>query len=671
MQDSGLDILIPVSIELDDPTRDEVVACVREQNRRYGFRRFLLAAPSGGWRSIGYPPREAWEHRARLFREVRDELERDGIECGWYITTTLKSGASPLFTQMVKASGESSFFANCPADPAFRRRFSADVAAFAQIARPALIITEDDYSIHAGSGEKGCFCEYHLAAFERMTGKRYTREELVSALAEKSTAAFELLRQWRSLMRDTLVELAREIRAAVDERNPEIPIGAMQSGHADSDGDTTLEICRALAGKRHKPFARLFGTFYCGGSARDLPEVLYHALYSRQHSEELVAYHETDTFPHTRFFLSGAVVRAMMSIVYSEGFVGSVFQTQQLLDDPNEEEIYGKIFAGERPRLEAIRRAALQCRMRGVEICYDPFWNSTDLCAGMREPLWARPVGLFGIPYVTTSAEVAFWDVRQAKHADDSTVLAYLSRGLILDGAAARVLSARGFGKYLGVEVGDDVCTAPLQYDLAAREVLCDGVLPEQKGRHMPSAHMYATGNNGQLLRLSACDGRCEVLSELRDFTGNCITPAMTRFKNELGGRVAVMGMTLYNPPKKKRNLSQSLYNYRRQRLFAELVDWCGGQYVTVLDAANLFLVMNEAKHPDEAGFRIMLTLVNLGEDMLEQIDLRLPSSLLDLMSLEAIERDGVKARVKYELSGNRLSDLLASTLKVFFPSKN
>jgi hypothetical protein len=42
----------------------------------------------------------------------------------------------------------------------------------------------------------------------------------------------------------------------------------------------------------------------------------------------------------------------------------------------------------------------------------------------------------------------------------------------------------------------------------------------------------------------------------------------MTRFENELSGRVVVMGMTV------KGNLSQSLFNYRRKRLFEEMLLW-------------------------------------------------------------------------------------------------
>lgn len=636
------DILIPIALDLDWRKKEQIIADIRTQHERYGFSRFALAAPSGGWRSVGYPPQLFFEEKARLFAEIKTELESDGIECGWWITATLKSGRSDAFSGMVDDNGNRSFFANCPLDPCFVKTFSENVALFARIAHPAFIITEDDYSVHAGSSAYGCFCKHHLSAFAERMGRAYAREELVSIFASETEEAFTLLREWRALMKDSMVWISQKIREAVDQKTPEIPIGYMQPGDADADGDCTAAVARALAGPRHAPFSRFFGASYCGADGKEIPRVLYHAIYSKQHAEDVVAYHESDTFPHTRFFTSAAFMRAMMSIVYSVGFDGSTFQTQQLLDDPNEETAYGKMFREERRRFSALHQIVKQCRMRGVEICYDPFWNTADRYSNAPRPLWARPIGLFGIPYVTTPQRVAFWDSRQARHCDHQAVMQYLSKGLILDGAAAAVLTARGYGKYLGVNVSEEAAYGvPLQYDLAAREVLCDGVLPTLIGRNMPSPHMFAKGNNGQLLKMTVTDPACEVLSELVSFERNVISPVMTRFENELGGRIVVMGVTLYDEKRKKDNLSQSLYNYRRQRLLQELVDWCGGDYVAVMGDANIMTVMNEPSKPKASDFRAMLTLVNLGTDPLDRVTVKLPKHLRNPESISYLNRNG------------------------------
>jgi hypothetical protein len=211
-----LDPIVPISLELDDPSEEEIVFCIREQHEKYGFCRFLLAAPGGGWRSKHYPPHAHFLNRAQLFRRVKERLGAEGIDCGWWITATMKSGRDAAFSAPVRADGGESAIANCPADPAFRERFCADVRAFVEIARPTFIMTEDDFSIRAATFGEGCFCKHHLSLFAQREGRAYTREELVEIFAEKTDASFALLRRFRELMKDTLVEFSTALRAAVD-----------------------------------------------------------------------------------------------------------------------------------------------------------------------------------------------------------------------------------------------------------------------------------------------------------------------------------------------------------------------------------------------------------------------------------------------------------------------
>ena len=65
-----LDVIIPISIDLDWPTVPEVIEEIREQHRRYGFYRFALACPCGGWRYKGFPPESFYRERAEFFRAV-------------------------------------------------------------------------------------------------------------------------------------------------------------------------------------------------------------------------------------------------------------------------------------------------------------------------------------------------------------------------------------------------------------------------------------------------------------------------------------------------------------------------------------------------------------------------------------------------------------------------
>ena len=126
---------------------------------------------------------------------------------------------------------------------------------------------------------------------------------------------------------------AQAIRKAVDEVYPEMSIGYDQPGCSARDGDSVEAVARALAGKNHTPWVRFCGANYGEDCISRIPELLFACLYYRQHIPgKFGFYHESDSYPHTRFFISASCMRVYMSTVYSYGYIGSVFQTQQIIN---------------------------------------------------------------------------------------------------------------------------------------------------------------------------------------------------------------------------------------------------------------------------------------------------------------------------------------------------
>ena len=626
------DIVIPVSLGTDTENVRKASDTILDLHRKYGYRRFMLACPSKGWRAIGFPPKEHFEELARAFLDVKNALLPYGIECGWWITTVIKSGPSDDFVRIKRANGTLAPFSSCPLDKTFREHFADCVALFARIAKPSFIITEDDYSIIASAPGNGCFCDLHLDKFSKRMGKEYTREELSAVLSERTPSALEIIKKWRELMKDTLVDFAREIRKKLDEVSPEIPVGYMQAGCADAEGDCTYEICKALAGDKHIPFSRLYGTFYNGVTAQNIPTVTFHPIYCRQHIEgDFKFYHESDSFPTSRFFTSGTEMRAIMATVYSAGFGGSTFQQLESSDLP-EETAYGKMFIREKKRFDGIIRKASECEMLGVEICYDPFYNTLE---APHLPSWIQPIALFGIPYTTKESKAAFWDKKQARYCDDSTVKKYLSKVLFLDGEAARILCNRGYSEYIGVSAGDDITVGKLAFDLAAEEIVREEFASDRYARTMGIASVFASGKEASAVRLTPNNASTRIITEVVSSAHEIVSPGMTLYKNELGGTVIVMGMTIGE------SYSQSLLCYTRQRLFEKLISENCDEYVFVKNTPRIFTVMNQAKNADESGFIAMLTLINLGCDTQNGILLHLPKKLEKAESILALTSDG------------------------------
>lgn len=647
---SRLDIITPVKLEADWLTAEKLAETLRFQKEHYGISRFLLAAPALGWKAKGYPPMEHFENLAKKFVQVRDAVKDEGIVCGFLNMTTVRNGGSEAFGPVVRSDGTPVEITGCPLDPAFQKVFAESNALVARIAKPAFLMFEDDYSINAQVKDSmGCFCEHHLRAFAQRTGRYYTREELVPLLKERTPESIALLRQWWELTKDSMVSLSAAVRREVDKCNPEIPIGIMQPGYSDRDGDMTEAIAKALAGPNHVPFVRIYGVnYYDMSNAKNVPEVMHHALYTKQHfTSEICCYHESDTYPHTRFFLSAQRMRTYMGAAYSMGFDGSTHQTVQILDDRSEESAYGKMYVKERERYNTANRIAKQCRVWGAEMSYDPFHNALER-AGTK-PLWTRAVSLFGIPYTTLEAPVAFWDRRMAEFSDHETVMKYLSKGLFLDGAAAKVLCERGYGKYIGVEIGENLGETVLKNDETAREVICPPFDCYSKGTHMWTSNQYACGREGTQLRMNITDPKAELVSQVYDSWQNPICAGTVRFENELGGRIVVQAVTL------EKNQSAAIYNYRRQRLYHALMKWCSDYCVMAENHPNIYVIQNEAIDRETSGFIGMLTLNNLGDDAAEGLKLHLPPLWQQATRFKVLDASGQWIPVDWERTDDAL----------------
>lgn len=638
-----LDIIPTLNWGEDWLSAEDVIEALQEQHSTTGLQRFILFFPSTGCFSREFPSLEVFERGAEEFKKIKEAVAPQGIEVGWWLRTSINSGATPGFTREVRADGRLAPYSNCPLCPNLRSRLSQSVALFARIAKPALIFFEDDFTIAAGTAGKGCFCERHLEEFSRREGTTYTRETLAALLEQKTPEALALRRRWQRLMKDSLVGLAQAVRTELDKESPEISIGHMQPGPSDLDGDSTEEIARAFAGKNHTPYVRYWSTLYCVNSAKELPGAFFNPLYKIQHTGgSFRFYHETDTYPHTRFFKSAAFMRAVMGAAYSLGYDGSTFNNAQFCDDQNEEKVYNPMLAAEYPRFNEAHRVAKACRVQGVQVEYDPFYASVY----GSQVHWQSCLNEFGIPITTSGGSISFWDGNQARYMDDEAVLKALSGALFLDGTAAKILCDRGFGRYLGVDVPGLLCERPFfmtgdpdapafSYDIAAREVIREGFIPESRGRHMTTPYMYAPAGYGNLMKMSVNHPACEVIAEYVSCEREPITVSMTRFENELGGRVVVMGVTLEG------NHSHSLLNYRRQKLIQEQMLWCGDETAFVRGDPEVYLIMNEAIEPEKSGFKGMLTLINLGEDALSSVRIHLPARWREAQKIELLKQDG------------------------------
>jgi len=637
MGGDDLDIFIPIPLTNYEGGIEQSIKDVIELHKKGEFDKFILHGPSKGWRSVGYPPRDEFEQIAKNILKFKEGVSAYDIRLGWWAHITLKTGPSE-FQRIVNIDGQKCPTSTCPLDEGFQERYSNDVALVAKLAKPELIIFEDDFGLNCHNGP-GCFCDLHLRFFADRVGRSYTREELQGIFEDESETSVSLRREWEAMSRDSLVQFASRVRKAVDKATPWIPMGSMQPGCADRDGDSTEAVARAFSGDKHRPFIRLCGTSYGSDDSFSLPKTIFHALYSKQHlPKDVICYHESDTYPHNRFYMSAGKMRSLMGSVYSYGFAGSTFQICQSLDKPNEEVGYHEMFMEERERFQAIMKLARHCEVSGCGLLSAPKQTND----------WVSAFAHFGIPYSTQESAVNVLSGTLPDNFSDSQIGMFLKQGLLLDGEAAERLCARGFSEAIGVSIEGKATIMDPGRDLEGRERIRDEFTrTDQDGRRMAWFSTFSPQGNGNMHHLVPNNSSTEIVTDLLNFKNETVSVGMTRFHNSEGGRIVVMGMSVTG------NLSSSLFNYRRGRLIQYLVLWAGAKdLVFIQNQPKIFCILNLPQNPDDGNLAGLVTLINLCSDTCKSVELQVPQEWLGSTALTYLDAAGRWQEAAYEFIG-------------------
>ena len=558
--------LVPVDFSSEPPAEQ-----VKELRKLYGygFRKFVLIGP---WcvRYCGRGDVASYEKAGRNIAFAREALaDLDGVELGWWLAPSISS--SPDFPgQRILDCDDNVTDASCPLSDEFAQALCARVVACVRNGRPRVVFVEDDYTLanHGGmNAMKGCFCPLHLAEYAKRVGRPYAAKE-IAAMFRNPTAANEPLRRaFAELSRDSLAALAARVRATIDTVDPTIRVCLCQSGFVDIDGDSTEKVARAFAGGT-RPMVRVCGAGYFAKDAAEMPVSLSHVFWTAQHlSPDIEMIHETDPYPHTRFYSSSLYLYSELAGAVMAGLTGTYYYCTQYNDDPLGDPGYAARFRTEERRLAAVRDLRATMRSCGVRMVYDPaeaylFRETESSNAFGMLPVDAYFLGKMGLPMTAVedaSAAVLFGTTPNGL--SDAQVEKVLSGGVLVDAEAAVLLTKRGFGDLLG-------CTAVEEpkgmfYDY-------EGILPaagcSARGKKLYNRRydfkpiIGWTPAKNVAAKLTPKDG-AEELSSLFDIDGRRVAPATLLFRNAKGGRVAVMSRSLDTQP------HPSIYSDRKQEL--------------------------------------------------------------------------------------------------------
>ncbi len=487
------------------------------------------------------------------------------------------------FTRMTSIDGVESAAEVCPADPAFRA-YAADYVAEIAAAGVDMLLFDDDYRFTPMSICQPCTCAHHLKLTEKYLGRPVTREE-IAAVAIKGPKN-PVRSAWQRAKSESLLQFAREMRAAVDKVNPEMRLGVCACmGSWDVDGIDAATISRTLAGNT-KPFLRLIGAPYWavkkswGNRMQDVIEL--HRMERSWCGDGIEICGEGDAFPRPRYtcpasYLEGfdialradgrfdGILKYMNDYISSQGYESGYYDRhcRNLPLYPEIEEIFGSKPAVGIRVYEALNKyeegELIETPPKGDQVYYYFFSPAARMLAANAVPTVYEGSGCCGI---------AFGE--NARHLPEGA----FDKGLILDARAAQILE----------ELGIDTGLAALGEPFLANE------------EYFPAYEEYTRigGFPAPTLRLK--EG-AEVLSFYRNAEG-AQTPGSYFYKNAKGQRFFVLGFNGYFG-------DEFFYrNYMRGRQIAALLPRLSGEQLPAFCGGNpdLYLMAKESEQGMAVG---------------------------------------------------------------------
>lgn len=461
----------------------------------------------------------------------------------------------------------------------------------------------------------GCFCQRHMDLYNARMHTTHTREELVEEILEGSARA-----DWMTFTGECMTETARWIESNIHEVSPETRIAIMTSTpdvHS-VEGRHWGDFLENLSGKGVPLLRPYFGPYRESDPVDFFSSYLMiEQLKANVAGQYRKAFEFCPEIENTRFTRWSKSLAATGYQIMLAAFLGSKGITLSIYDldgcVPAEEPEFGELLVRLAPFVRTMQDWNLwDWQSDGIALVTAPDraaspWNRkkvSEMDQLARGRMWDQVLVRCGIAcrYVTPEnleeVTCVALDAFTAGLLKDEEIRIVLAKGVLMDAGAAGLLTERGFGEYLGVEVGECMPC------ISSSELL--HTMRHQDGSpvRVPSR---IDGGKWNRLRLK---GAREISS--------LITPAgeeypgLTEFQNSLGGKVTIYAGN--------GAVGDGFFTTYRVKLLKQICSELSGDRAVMVDNASYMLLCVKKRKKEMALF-----VANLTADRVDRLAIRVP----------------------------------------------
>ena len=540
------------------------------------------------------------------YLKIKKELDKRGLKSAVVVQSLIGHGSRKCkvpFQEYIKLTDGVGDGICCPLDKDFINYVYNCIQKIAKC-NPSAIIIDDDIRL-INRGGKGCACPLHLKRFNEEAGTNLGREELYNILTTEHEKGEEYAQKFVNVQYNSLIELVKVIRSAIDSVDPSIQ-GALCNG-----GDNCEDLAKILAGKNNPTIVRVGNACYSYNSTSGFTYNMYRTAVQRAELKNIdYLITEADNCPGLRYSKTAKQLNSHYIATILEGMKGALHHIGK---EPAQDNVaYKKILSKNTGLYNALVDILDGVTWHGFKIPVPKtkkvaFKKAvTSEINSFGEKCFERlglpmyfSTAIGGITCFTDNNDVFF---------TDNELLVELSGNAIFSSDLAKRVAERGFEKYLGVKVKD--------YDLDMK----------------PYGEKYYPSNLKQTMvpvnykKLEKLNDSVKTLSVLfhHDSQKNLatgeilLTVGATQYKNELGGNITVFSGT----PNCESTYYQgyAFLNAGRKQQFIDILKNSGEPVIYYAGDENMYLKTGTLKDG-----RNLTSLINLCYDEVENLELVYP----------------------------------------------